>query len=135
MPTSILSYLPQTAELQRMSYLLLSLGLLSVFPTIASGIMQADKMFFSTPNANMQYTAKGQTTIAHAVTNYIVVGGSAWMWWHKRSVGATGKQENWETTVSVLLGLTMMASAALGHQLVYRYGVGFGASKANGKMK
>lgn len=156
MPNAITSSLPPSTDLTRASYYLLSLGLITAIPAVVTGGGEAVKMF----SKQGMYEADGKTlktkskaTIAHAVTNDLVLAASTYVWWTRRQqandtlagklgVGSVSTPEaayapqSWQVVVEVLaLGLLFFA-ASIGGALVYNYGVGFApAGKVNGGKK
>ena len=142
-------------DLSRASYWLLTFGLLSSLPAVASGGAQALKLF----QKQGMYEADGKTlkaktkaTIAHAVVNDVVLAANAYVWWARRQAAETtllGKlgagtlatkeaaymPATWMVvTEAVSLGL-LLFSANIGGALTYNYGVGFSAAGSKGKKQ
>ncbi|OQO15035.1 hypothetical protein B0A48_00417 [Cryoendolithus antarcticus] len=159
LPSALTSLLPIDSDLTRASYYLLSLGLITMLPSIASGGQQALVMF----QRQGIYEADGKTVrvkskavIAHAIVNDVVLALGTWIWWTKRSAAAdslassvageklgaalTGAAAYAPSNVQVLVGVLTLGllffGASIGGSLTYLYGVGFapgGKSKPSEK--
>ena len=155
LPASITSSLPVGTDLTRAAYYLLSLGLLTAVPAVASGTQQMVKMVSKQgmyEQDGVTIKAKVKAGIAHAVTNDIVLAIAAFIWYSRRSaaantivgklgVGSVGtsaatyEAQTWMVIVEALIGGLQFFSASIGGALTYNYGVGMNIAGGSKKVQ
>ncbi|PNS15536.1 hypothetical protein CAC42_795 [Sphaceloma murrayae] len=128
----IQSVLPPQAELARISYYALSLGLLTALPAVFSGAAQAIQMvgkqgLFEADGKTIKI--KFKTLITHVISSDIVLGVSAYTWYYRSANDAVNQGDFVRTGLAVLLSLGLMFAAHNGGSLTYEYGMGLSVGK------
>lgn len=152
LPASFTSRLPPSTDLTRLSYFLLSAGLIAAVPALVTGVREAVVLIakqgmYETDSTGYGVTmrTKVKALIAHAVFNDLVLGLTFLVWYKKRaaaeatlagklglgSVAATGAAAYapalWMVVLEGLLFGGLMMAANIGSSLTYIFGVGFTA--------
>lgn len=143
LPRSITSNLAVSTDLTRASYYLLSMGLITAVPALASGIQQmvlyTNKSGLKDAQGNMR--TKSKALLAHAAINDVVMAVATYIWWQRRSAAAntiSGKlgmgtastaaaayaPENWQVGAEAAIMALMFLSANIGGNLTYLFGMG-----------
>lgn len=132
LPKIVESALPQQAELAKISYYALSLGLLTALPSVFSGVAQAVQMV----GKQGIYESDGKTIkpkfkviAVHAASVDAVLAASAYTWWHRSASDAVNQGDLVKTSLGVVLGLALMFTAHQGGKLTYEYGMGLSIGK------
>ncbi|KAF2481304.1 hypothetical protein BDY17DRAFT_301060 [Neohortaea acidophila] len=154
LPKNLASKLPISTDLTRLSYFLLSAGLITLLPALVTGVREAVVLISKQgiKEADGTVRPKVKALIAHAVFNDIVAAVSAYVWYQKRSnaantvagklgVGslATGAAayapERWMVVAEAPILALLFMAANIGGVLAYNFGIGFSAGGAGAKKK
>jgi uncharacterized membrane protein len=162
LPKNFSSSLPLSTDMTRLSYFLLSAGLITAVPTLITGIREAVVLIAKQGMYETDSTGYGvvmrtkvKALIAHAVANDLVMGLTFLIWWRKRAaaanagLGLAGKlgvgsvstgaaayaPAVWMVVLEGLLFAGLMMAANIGGSLTYIFGVGFAAGGGGAKKK
>ncbi|KAF4551618.1 Hypothetical protein D9617_13g101200 [Elsinoe fawcettii] len=132
LPQAVQSVLPQQAELAKISYYALSIGLLTALPAVFSGVAQAVQIvgkqgLFESDGKTIK--PKFKTLITHAISADAVIAASAYTWWYRSASDRVNQGDLVRTGLAVLLGLGMVFAAHNGGSLTYEYGMGLSVGK------
>jgi len=132
-----------STDLSRASYYLLSIGLITAVPALASGIQQAllyvNKSGIKDAQGNVR--VKSKALIAHAAVNDLVLAVATYIWYQRRSAAAntlSGKlgvgtastaaaayaPEAWQVATQAGIMALMFLGANIGGNLTYLFGMG-----------
>lgn len=140
----------------RLSYFLLSAGLITAVPALITGIREA--VVLVSKQGMWESDDTGITTvmrpkvkamIAHAVFNDIVMGVSTYVWYNKRAnaaksvagkvgipVGAAAYQpEGWMVATEAPIMILMFMAANIGGVLAYNFGIGLSVGSSSKKKQ
>lgn len=151
LPSSISKGLPLSPDMTRMSYFLLSAGLITAIPAIVTGGREAIVLLSKQGMKDTDGTVrpKVKAMFAHAIFNDVVIAVSTYIWYQKRAnaahsvagkvgipVGAAAYQpENWMVYTEAPIMLLMFMAANIGGVLAYNFGIGFSAGGGSGAKK
>ena len=160
LPNFLASNLAPANDLTRVSYFLLSAGLITMVPALVTGIREAVVTIAKQGIYDVQRERDGGTKVRpkvaamfiHAIFNDIVLGVAAYIWLQKRkgaqaslggklglssatSPAGAYAPENWMLYSEIPIFVLLLMSTNIGHVLVLNFGMGFTPGGGSGSAK